>query len=1258
MGKRIGIAVALLSALAIGRLLSGGTSVAAPARSGLASATDPQRPPFDVAAVIERVRWGFRPRDGVVGEYEASHAAYAVRLASDGSFEMAPRAGAPVVFATDRADRTPSIDVGPDGEAVLTDGDVVERLRNGRDGLEQSWSWSRPPATDGDLVVRVRARGLDYSGSTEQGLHFVDRLSGRGVRYGLARWIDAAGVGTSVGATWEAGEIALRVPRDVLDRSTYPAVLDPVIGPEIGTDSPVLTAAGGTGAQVVFDGTNWFFVWADQRAGYGGATQILGAHVTPAGSVLEPFGIPIATSATTLLLTPQVGFDGANYLVTWDDLDSATSMTDLVGVRVNNAGAVLDATPLVFATGVGTERAGAVQIASNGSGWLVVYMLDTNSHTGIVAKTVTSGGLVGPQIDIAPGAAAFAGYPHVAWGNGKYLVVYTESSGGVNALRGACVSAAGSLCSGALDLAPGAIVGGDYRSGPAVAFDGTNFMVVWNDVRTGSSNRNLYGTLVASDTLFPLFSSGTSLVSNVDYAADPAIAFGSTGYMVAYGVPVPGNVTAILYTVRIGTLATVDSSPINMNQTPEYEGGMAIAYDGSASFLVTGGTGLASRVSKSGTLLDLTPIAVDSTANKQTYPTATFDGTDYFVAWKDTRGGSTSVYGTRITTAGVVRDPGGIPVCTLAAARPDQPIAASNGAGAVLVVWVDYRNQTGPITGHYSIYGSLVVNGAAGANVAISDSPTDGVYRNEPTVAFDGTNFMVANSVALNHSPYTNGIEAARVNQAGALVDTFSVFSTDVSNTYFSPSLAFDGTNYLLAYTYAPTPDTSRVYVTRITTAKQVLDPAGIRVSPLFAFAFAPRVTFDGTQHVVAWTDMRNDPGDFSNGDVYAARVTPAGTVLDATSLAIATSNVWEYPLAAQRLGVKTYLEWFARAGTVMDLYGASIDAAGTVEPAGGDVLQAGIANGGSLARASATQMLATYDRYDPAQPFQSVRVRSRILSVTTTSTTTTAPSSSSTTATSSTSTSSGPQSTGSTTSSTSSPGGSSSTASTPSVTTTTVPLCGNGQLDAGEDCDPGMPGVSPLCCIGCLRQGVGTPCRLTLQGPCDLADVCDENAACAARVRGPEFSCRDPFAADNCDGGDFCDGSDPRCPTTGLGAECPISVTTKGTHVVVECQAQSLANVGKGQSECGADGIAGTSAGLETEAGADSELVVMNLVRKLIKFRRAATTGRRLLKLKLNGAGRRFLKSNPSAPVRVRITLRHGNTTRLLQVAKVLKKK
>ncbi len=153
--------------------------------------------------------------------------------------------GAPVTFATGSIRR---------GEQELAGGDA-------RTWLE----------ADGTIAIERGAAvesGQQTVASSRTGLHFLsgDRL---GASYSHATWVDAGGTSWRIPVAWDGQRIAMRVPASVLGRSSYPAVLDPVIGPERTMDTPVDGFTGGSASdsQLAGSGGNVLAVWTDRRNG-------------------------------------------------------------------------------------------------------------------------------------------------------------------------------------------------------------------------------------------------------------------------------------------------------------------------------------------------------------------------------------------------------------------------------------------------------------------------------------------------------------------------------------------------------------------------------------------------------------------------------------------------------------------------------------------------------------------------------------------------------------------------------------------------------------------------------------------------------------------------------------------------------------------------------------------------------------------------------------------------------------------------------
>ncbi|MBN2465497.1 hypothetical protein JXD38_07740, partial [candidate division WOR-3 bacterium] len=68
------------------------------------------------------------------------------------------------------------------------------------------------------------------------------------------------------------------------------------------------------------------------------------------------------------------------------------------------------------------------------------------------------------------------------------------------------------------------------------------------------------------------------------------------------------------------------------------------------------------RVSPDGTVLDPDGIAISDAVGRQSYPALGFGGAEYLVVWQDYRNGNYDIYGTRVTTGGMVLNTDGIPI--------------------------------------------------------------------------------------------------------------------------------------------------------------------------------------------------------------------------------------------------------------------------------------------------------------------------------------------------------------------------------------------------------------------------------------------------------------------------------------------------------------------------------------------------------------------------------------------------------------------
>jgi hypothetical protein len=174
-------------------------------------------------------------------------------------------------------------------------------------------------------------------------------------------------------------------------------------------------------AAAAWNGTTYLVVWESPTLS--GASRIVGARVTPAGTVSDPLGIPIRVGPGCCA-TPAVASDKNNFLVIWTDGRSGTN-ADIYGTRVSNLGVVLDTDNIPIATTPRDEDSPSV--AWNGS-YLAVWRDDdrngpvvpTNRATRL-AKNGTVTDANGFSIEpFASGAAAVTAGPTNKWGTAAY----------------------------------------------------------------------------------------------------------------------------------------------------------------------------------------------------------------------------------------------------------------------------------------------------------------------------------------------------------------------------------------------------------------------------------------------------------------------------------------------------------------------------------------------------------------------------------------------------------------------------------------------------------------------------------------------------------------------------------------------------------------------------------------------------------------------------------------------------------------------
>jgi hypothetical protein len=256
-------------------------------------------------------------------------------------------------------------------------------------------------------------------------------------------------------------------------------VLDGPSGFQISTSLP--GASSNFSSALAFDGVNYLVVWnkfvVDNY-------EIFGRLVTPAGQVLDEFGI---FSAPGEQVYPSIAFDGTNYLVAWRDTRTGSGPsedTDIYGIRVTPSGGVLDPGGIAIVTAPGFQG-DQPQIAFDGTNYFVVW-----SDGGIMGRRIsTDGTLLGGPADsegIAITTISSSHNPTVAFDGTDFMVAWAVGSypifppAGIFAAR---VSTDGILLDGPPEELGLSISGsppsGSYFADPVNISGGRNLLLTW-----------------------------------------------------------------------------------------------------------------------------------------------------------------------------------------------------------------------------------------------------------------------------------------------------------------------------------------------------------------------------------------------------------------------------------------------------------------------------------------------------------------------------------------------------------------------------------------------------------------------------------------------------------------------------------------------------------------------------------------------------------------------------------------------------------
>jgi hypothetical protein len=875
--------------------------------------------PFQLGDAIDRVTHAFE--SGPAGETaEAGGRGFRARIDREG-LALSPAGqkneeATPVRFKTRRISQGPRefYRGEPSASGWCVTGNTAQSLLEPTTGLvahyevrasgvEVTWVVDRRLAEQGDLTIEAEITGARFPSPETSNNSSPEDANGPRMRVGPAFAVDQAGRSWQLAVVTTRHTLQVTVPASVLTEARFPLAVDPLISPEFALDGLADGPTPCTRATPVVAANKfgYFVAWSHGKSDITDAA-VYGARVDATGTLLDPSGILISTQAGEQTVCAVAANDDM-FLVAWAaPHGSSVTDWDILGARIQASGTVQDSTPLPICTVVSTVQ-NSPTAAANGESFFVAWRdaRSTAIYGTIVGKDgslSTTNGIIllnGTNDQYTPAAAALGT---------NYLVVAQDYRKATSAAYNSDIYGARVDGKGVLLDPPGFVICTNSGSqfNPAVASDGTNYLVVWQDY-------DLAGSDIAGARVSPegrvLDTNSLIICHAATSQAYPAVAANNGTFLVAwqdYRNSPTNNYEARVYGARV-TADGMVMDPEGVNLSPgiggQYHPAVA-ARSGEwlavwQDFRDNPGTVLSdvmgTRLNDSNGLTAAPEARLSSAANAQISPAVAALGSNYLAVWADNRHSASNnwdICGLRLNQGGLPLDFSPFWICSATNRQADPAVAA--GQDSYFVTWSDWRNTPATLQ-HADIYGSVISAG--------------GIVQQPDGIAI-----------------------------------------CTVTNDQSLPAVAAFGTNFLVVWQDArlslPSVPRMDIYGSRIAGNGTVLDPDGFAICTNAAIQTNPVVTATATRALVAWTDYRLST---TYPDIFGARVNPDGSVIETNGLRICTASLNQSLPAAASDASSFFVVWADSrngAANAPDIYGAMINDEGVVSPTNGFAIRTG----------------------------------------------------------------------------------------------------------------------------------------------------------------------------------------------------------------------------------------------------------------------------------------------------------------------------
>jgi hypothetical protein len=386
---------------------------------------------------------------------------------------------------------------------------------------------------------------------------------------------------------------------------------------------------------VTWGGTQFYLAWEEDQSG--SKTKVYGGRLSASGALLDVGGVAIGSSPDIECHEPAAAFDGNNIIVTYSTITGdLVADYNVIAKRINPDGQVLDSSGIIISEGLGMQKKPAVLFA--GTKYMIAWQDDRTGNDQVDATFVDIDGVVTP----AEGFTVSKGYNNQFYGD--------------------------------------------------VAFDGTNYMAVWCDSRNDIS-LNIYASRF-NDQGVVMDQQAIAVTTGTTDCFDPAIAFNGTNYLVVW------DRGSDIFGARLSTAgAVLDQEGFVIYQDTLPQNKPAVASDGQNWIVIweDGRNSLVENesdiycavVNSDGTVIQPQSIAIAGFQFDQVNPSITYDSTNYIAVWQDYRSGNAdipNIYAARIATDGTVLDNNGTGILIDESSPMTDPDVAFDGTN-LMVCW-------------------------------------------------------------------------------------------------------------------------------------------------------------------------------------------------------------------------------------------------------------------------------------------------------------------------------------------------------------------------------------------------------------------------------------------------------------------------------------------------------------------------------------------------------------------------------------------